>query len=242
MKNPIRIISALLLITIAYIGAGGCTKKGGNPSQPYTAPKTYYADSAFASHFTYKPGTYWIYRDSLTGRTDSFYVSVLDSSYNINDTGVYPTEYGPSWYAMIINQRNIDGSAPGDSSKWICHLQAGTFYLDYYVAPFNIVEHHYDMFWYPLRYIGATVILEGDTVSASQDLKPANIIGSSTVDSAYYLWHRNPIDDTIGLGETHVDDHFILANDLFMQKISINHPYRHLRYVWVLQRYHMIPR
>ena len=31
-------------------------------------------DSAMAVHFNFKPGTYWIYMDSLSGRIDSFYV------------------------------------------------------------------------------------------------------------------------------------------------------------------------
>lgn len=59
MKNHLTFIVFAFLFT-------ACSKKQG--------PSYYYLSSDAKKHFYFKPGSYWIYCDSISGRTDSFYL------------------------------------------------------------------------------------------------------------------------------------------------------------------------
>jgi hypothetical protein len=49
----------------------------------------YRLDSDFRSYFDFKPGTYWIYKDSLTGDQDSVFIISRNSEFNEGETGNY---------------------------------------------------------------------------------------------------------------------------------------------------------
>ncbi|NDC43290.1 MAG: hypothetical protein EBZ77_17370, partial [Chitinophagia bacterium] len=72
----------LLLLLTAGIGAAiqGC-------KDPCSKGIKHISDDLL-SHYNYKTGTYWIYRDSATGTTDSVYVSGADAA-----TQCYDAEY-----------------------------------------------------------------------------------------------------------------------------------------------------
>src|ERR1039457_5726431 len=75
----------------------GCGKKSSN-STP--------VDATLKKYFSYKVGTYWIYRDSLRGEIDSFVVlSDNNGSASTNGPGV---DYEMERIARYINNINID--------------------------------------------------------------------------------------------------------------------------------------
>lgn len=61
--KKLRIVLILLTVFIFY--GGSCTKKKSNLI-PVTAE--------VLQHFYFKPGSYWVYKDSVSGGYDSFYV------------------------------------------------------------------------------------------------------------------------------------------------------------------------
>ncbi len=68
------LIKALRFVLFAFLLlAVGCSKK----------KMTHYPVNAeLKAAFNYKPGTYWIYRDSISGEVDSFFVTRYDSSFH----------------------------------------------------------------------------------------------------------------------------------------------------------------
>lgn len=64
----------ILLVLLPVILCVQCSKRNPGSTPPTdNADRYIYPDSTPAANFSYKTGSYWIYRDSLTGQTDSFY-------------------------------------------------------------------------------------------------------------------------------------------------------------------------
>jgi hypothetical protein len=62
MKSILAV--AIIIMTFAYL-----------PSCRKTTLDRHRVNDSLKAAFNYKPGTYWIYKDSLTGRLDSFAVT-----------------------------------------------------------------------------------------------------------------------------------------------------------------------
>ncbi len=80
----VRLIPWLIVLSCVV----GCKKK---------TKITHPVDAETKSHFSFKVGTYWIYRDSATGIVDSFQVS---------STGSAPEPDGTEYFATFINIYN----------------------------------------------------------------------------------------------------------------------------------------
>jgi hypothetical protein len=92
MKLKLLLPAALLLLL------GACRHK-------QSQPETIYVDKATRQHFAFKPGSYWIYKDSISGRVDSCYVTAIDSSLRHNDeyTKIYQTIHSELVQRPIVN-------------------------------------------------------------------------------------------------------------------------------------------
>ena len=102
MKNALRIVVALLLFT-------ACNKE---PQY-----KTVYLDPVLKATFNYKPGSYFIFKDSITGELDSVYLvsnlSKIDERYT--DTRGFKYEY----MYLYFDAKNI---SKNDSSNLVMML------------------------------------------------------------------------------------------------------------------------
>jgi len=131
----IRIIIFLSIATIAF----GCKK---NKDLQNVAP-------VFKPYFSFQPGTYWIYKDSLTGKEDSFYVTQ-------NTTTI---KYGEQYNESSINIHNdttacsyiLNGSGfvikftkPDDGRG--TSLSTGTYWSE--VTTFSVGGNMYDSVYY----------------------------------------------------------------------------------------------
>lgn len=71
-------------------------------------------DSALIANFYFQPGTYWIYKDSVTGQIDSF--TVTESKKKIRNYSIYgmhQSEAAVTPYNVVyITQVNINGILP----------------------------------------------------------------------------------------------------------------------------------
>ena len=191
----------------------GCEKQQKNQSVTYVQ-----INEDMKKAFYYKPGTYWIYKDSLTGTIDSFSVvsSFLDSS------AVWPgIKGGGQSYNIVININEyalISGKSLVSTWKWelvrnavYSNLYADEGGVDYY-TPFisypladsgkyesGPYRHHYDtdtFFTYTISGMEyrVTQIHEYDnTLSYDNWLYISEEIGiikmrAKCLDSVYHIW------------------------------------------------------
>jgi hypothetical protein len=95
--------------------------------------------------FSFQPGTYWIYRDSLSGMIDSFYVTDNTSSTTqVGNSNYIPTKTIYTDHIYIgISQMNI-APLPSNSviHKWEFHLYENNFSV-YWLDTFGSYGHYY---------------------------------------------------------------------------------------------------
>ena len=102
---PYRLLSAMknLLLLLAVLGVmSGCRKAKVSP-----APSPIHIDSALAAAYDYKVGTYWVFKDSVGGGTDSLYVATNTSQNNFQDIFLYDVKIGSTdtniWGIHLVN-------------------------------------------------------------------------------------------------------------------------------------------
>ena len=101
------------LLVAAIIGVTLCTCK-----KPL---KKYPVNGDLKAAFNYKVGTYWVYRDSISGGWDSFYVTRSDDTWNVNgDNSIEAIE-------INISEQNITTGATGTVKDWAFDYGGNTF-------------------------------------------------------------------------------------------------------------------
>jgi len=104
MKNGL-----LLLLLCGLLLVGACRKPGDGKTHP---------DPRLLEHFNFKPGTYWIYYDSVSNTEDSLYVTrndILSSSYSesvtitINSRIIYNGHFSLTGKYFQLNYIYIQG-------------------------------------------------------------------------------------------------------------------------------------
>jgi hypothetical protein len=119
MKKYITVTTLLLLAFAA------CNKK-----DEALAP----LDAALKSCFSFKPGSYWIYRDSLSGRRDSFFISVCSGGKLESQT--HTDEQ------LVLHIKRYDTQAT-DSLYWTVLLHDGHFVTWRYCNRVSGTDVHY---------------------------------------------------------------------------------------------------
>jgi|GEM_PF-1711704 len=225
----------------------GCTKNvSSNATQVHAhVPTTYDTinyrpDTGLKANYCFKPGTYWIHKDAITGRIDSFYVTnclhdsssytridISNTSSNIPDSAVHL--YIDDYYTIYIAEANIDGFNPQDSSSWIFYLTNSPD-LSYYSDSSGRKEvfSFQDIFFYPFS-IYSTM---GSTLTLSE------------IVNHYDNWsiNGNDFNNVFELQRTlsHIQDTgfaFFICDKKGMLKMRINIGSPH---VWELLRYHIV--
>jgi hypothetical protein len=230
MRKVKGVLGGCIFIILAFL-LSECKKSG---KKEFVELDT---DSAIAVHFNFKPGTYWIYRDSLSGRTDSFYVrnnyyAAAEEAYNIYN-----------YHYITIAQVNLDGSNPADSANWLFNYQATRIVLTY---KYGINGYgwknqiQYDpLILYPYSY--GDQLSKYDTAYVSRvdvyypgpgALYPINV-GSVN--------HHSDIDSALSSGAvTKMSDLFIINDSVGMVNMNISHPDHGINRNWKLLRYIMV--
>ncbi len=97
--------SANLAIFVPVIALASCGKPKleTNPVNP-----------ALKADFNYKPGTYWIYRDSISGMIDSFYVTSNVAGTTVNEGANYSVDF----ITIRISEKTIFPVFPSGVQSW----------------------------------------------------------------------------------------------------------------------------
>jgi len=198
-------ITAFILL-VCIIAASACKKEG---------PAHIYINADLKTHFNYKPGSYWIYRDSLTGQEDSFFVltnefqtqSMTKDQDLVDDILIY------------IRERSI---SPGyaDSSAWAVYLSDNKWNL---IWGRNDPASSYPNISYPFTNQNNTVII--------------NILSNYTCSANTF---NNVAKMYLPIGYTQYNDWFYVTDSVGVIKMRINHPLDTLYHVWEIERWNVI--
>jgi hypothetical protein len=96
----------LTLVMLALAVCSACKKTTSNDVP---------VDAALKSDFSYKPGSYWIYKDSVSGNVDSAYVVSNTSEYH--EHGCVLRNGAPKYEYINISINLADGNA-ADTERW----------------------------------------------------------------------------------------------------------------------------
>lgn len=117
------VLPIVSLLAIAIFTQCRKTTTDNNPL-PNKYDVYYYPDSELSAHFRYQKGSYWIYKDTLSGRIDSFYVTSSDTSEQVSvvhNLGISDFMHTVS-YNIRIQQENINGVSGATASAWLLVL------------------------------------------------------------------------------------------------------------------------
>jgi len=193
-------------------------------------------DSGVITHFNFQPGTYWIYRDGLNGRIDSFYV---------RDNRFVPTDENTvtyNYHYITIAELNLDGSNPADSANWIFNYEGTKLMANYDYSPVVYGWRHQvlyqPLYVYPF-FPGEDMKSVTDTASITK-VDTAYTINGLTFNHAAHIYHFSNKDSTAGPFITPYTDSLVVNDSVGMIRISINHPLHHVQHDWQLIRFNII--
>ena len=105
-------------------------------------------DADLKAAFSYQPGTYWTYKDSLTGAVDSFVIKTNDDNFSTNDDGTIET------IGMYMAEYTVSSSYL-DTSLWQFNLVGQEISLTWdqtkSIPRINQIIHYNPLTFYPFK-------------------------------------------------------------------------------------------
>lgn len=200
----------------------GCKKKPVNRVDP-----------DLKAAFSYKPGTYWIYKDSLTGAIDSFVITTNDDNFSTNNDRTLET-IGMNMAEYIVSSPYLD------TSLWKYSIVSNQISLTWDQT--SSVPHIDQVIQYnPFTYYPFTV---GVLPNAIYSIGIAtNVFSTYTVGSSTYS-NVEELNDTLRKDAWsfyhYYNDWFYLTADVGIIKMRLYHPQDSINRIWQLQRWHIV--
>ncbi len=190
------------------------------------------SDTFAYRHFNYKIGSYWIYKDSLNGRIDCFYVR---NNYFINE-GSASAVY--TYHFIDVAEQNIDKTNVADSAYWQYNFQGKKVIVDYFYGQ-NGYGWKNDITFNPLFLYPFIV---GDNGSNFDTAKVLSVDSFQiTGDSVYYqvaeVQQFIHMAASGGPGLTDIEDQFNVNDSIGIISMKLFHPLDGINHLWELQRY-----
>jgi len=212
-----------ILIIIIAIAVLGCNKKD---SQQHIT-----IDADIVANFGYKVGSYWIYKDSLSGQIDSFYVyrygrAVLNNSGTLLDNiGIY------------IGQQKISGPGATDTIDWAFGLWSNYISLSWTLTRFGqiadqigftvFISYPFSL-GHPNGYYGG---ISGGNVT---EILPKYVLNGNSYDSVAVLNYNGNVNGYP------INDTYYINTKIGVVKMSLNHVNGSVLRVWELQRWNIV--
>ena len=212
-------------------------------------PIYHYVSNDIKNDFNFKPGTYWIMRDSISGRVDSFFVTNnWDALEEITNGG---RENAAAYYEriyVVIADRNTDPAHASDSQYWAytyiySSVSFGSDFRPYSPYPYW-VGPSYMLFDYPKPdsfLLDTKFHPDMDTGIVTQRLNTCEINGLSFTSVAITNHYcSGSARDTAGLYFWGYNDLLYVAPKIGIIKMRLNHRSRDTtEHVWEIQRYNI---
>lgn len=195
-------IQMICILAFLLLNESACKK----PGQTITVP----VDAEMLKYFGYKEGSYWIYRDSVTGVEDSFFIhSIVTGG---STTQVNQGEIEDYMYIHLygFNKNN------NDTILWTLGYYGN--YTNMNIGYFSYL-YGYQLFAYPFTYTYPNYLLNG--------VNYTNILAAHTWGAA----------GSSSFGNLFCDDWYYINQDSGIVKVRLNHICDSVHYVvWELQR------
>lgn len=185
--------------------------------------------------FDYLPGTYWVYKDSISGRIDSFYVD--NNSINRFDQGDHTMDD----IAIGIFEKNINNfPVNSSSSAWEWDLIGNFVRASYDPSNSSNISYSYSpLFTYPLQ-VGTFIKNDGSTtlnIAYLTQIISSFVINSQNFSNVAEINQKELISSTIG----YTNDWFYVSIDVGIIKMRLYHPQDStINKVWELQRWNIV--
>jgi len=191
-------------------------------------------DADVLANFNYKVGTYWIYRDSISGQVDSFYVSSNSGNILSDINGLTYDRIG--FYVSQINISSIPGN---DTIIWLFGLESNYISLMLQIGKTGQASDDIEFptfITYPFvlgqptpKYIGGT----------SGGANVISILPSYTLNARTYA--NIAVLDIINLSpQYNFNDQFFINADMGIIKMKLNHFNDGLSRNWELLRSNIV--
>ena len=217
MKNALPAFLFLFVVVV------GCNKKD---SQQHIT-----IDADIVANFGYKVGSYWIYKDSLSGQVDSFYVyqyggGVLDNNGTlIDDIGVY------------IGQQKISGAGTTDTIEWALGLRSNYISLRWTLTRFGqtVDRIAFPIFIsYPFSLGHPSDNRGGISGGNVTEILPTYLLNGNSYDSVAVLTYSGNVNGYP------INDTYYINAKIGVVKMSLNHVNGSVLRVWELQRWNIV--
>ena len=177
------------------------------------------------ANFNYQKGTYWIYKDSLTGYIDSMYVSEGGSLISVEGNGIYED---------YINKAIVDTNIyPGNIKHSIYFYGWGLQLYSNTIMPFGNYYHYADI-QFPWV-MGFRAASEPDSAIVSNIYNSFTIAGNNF--NNVVEWDNG--NDSYP-GYKSYRDIIYVCPSAYIVKMRLNHPSDSVNIVWELQRWHIV--
>lgn len=203
---------------------------------------SYYAiNGSLKNNLFFKTGTYWIYKDSLTGDIDSFVVtsSTQGTSPPVSNGGYVENIY------IHINEYSISPANYSNMKKWDYLYQGNSIDVYNYNAKVYTGQVEYvPLVNYPFTYSG-TQAIDGAFMDYIDTTNLINIdhnypLSGINVDSVAVVRSKADMNFNGYLPPYYYSDTFFISSKIGIVKMKLNHPQDTLRRIWEIQKWNII--
>jgi len=230
----------LCSIVLGLLSICSCKKSKQSPQAP-----VYHISEALKSDFGYKPGSYWIYKDSTTGDIDSAYV-VSNELSNVRVGCVYNSTT-PFREQMLYSIKVIDifSESTLDAEQWNVLLTDSTMTIRLSSTRDTLESREYGtLAKYPFK-TGSYNVYAGCVYPELTDSAAVTeIIPSFAVNNLQFpntaLSAHAPKWFPTAPAHYYYNDRFYLSPGVGLVKVVFNHPVQSVNRVLELERYHIV--
>ena len=219
----VKNIVTYLCLAILLSGCNGCSKK-----------TNYAVHSDLKSAFNFKPGTYWIYQDSLGGSIDSFVVTANE----FIPSHTYGS-FTEDEYLIPIADYKLGPIYGDDSTAWQMSLTVNT--LDLILNSFiggNQARVSYAPFLtFPFTVGAISSISDAQGIDSGKvtQVFPTYTLNGQTYNNVAEVYHKQ----TNFTGKL-ANNWFYINSDIGIIKMRVNYQVDSLYRVWELQRCNIV--
>ena len=187
-------------------------------------------DSDLLANFNYQPGTYLIYKDSISGMEDSFFVTGNEGGTTAGFHGQVEAR------GITIRAFNINNIAGSDTENWYHTLIQNYFvtkWANQALIDRNIFIEYQMLFTYPfsIGYLVPPGSLGADSGAQTIQIIPNFSLNGKNYSSVAIVFQN---------GGTDYHDLFYINADAGIIKMDLNNSYLHIRKVWELERWKIV--
>ena len=227
-------ILTVLIIAVAGFCLLSCKKKNNVQQVP--------VNDSLKAAFNFKPGTYWIYKDSLSGAIDSFAVTSNTDDFITVSTGTNNSA-SQEGIVIMITEHSIS-PATADTQLWKFYYAENMFCVYFYESQIeNGLIEYVPMVNYPFQPQLAEIGISPTYVQSAQIV---NLSGNLSINGIAYnnlavINHYAILTSNLPFNFPYsYNDTFYVGSMAGLIKMNLNHPVDNYYRKWELQRYHIV--